>query len=158
MILKAIRFLVAAALIIMILGLAVMLWRDFISRRSPSQALFRAGTIPRQMPDGDFKGSVSGYSGSWIGKTFDASHATGRNRFSAGQGVELAYPFKTAVGPGVADPIQVVKIDYDIPENPFWLRRILDEIVQVGPDHYLGKVHLRWGPVHLTGGYFELRK
>jgi hypothetical protein len=45
-----------------------------------------------------------------------------------------------------------------IAENPWWLRRVLDEIVQVGPDHFLGKVHLRWGPTHLTVGYFELRK
>ena len=74
------------------------------------------------------------------------------------QGVELRYPFRTEVGPGLADPVQVMKIDYDIPENPLWLRSILDEIVQVGPNHYLGKVHLRFGPMHATVGYFELRK
>ena len=155
---KPLKILAVAVVIVLLAGFAVLVWRDFKSKRSPNQALFTRGTIPQQMPDGDYKGSVNGYSGSWIGKTFDARHATGKNRMKSPQGVELRYPFKTEVGRGVADPIQVVKIDYDIPENPLWLRRILDEIVQVGPDHFLGKVHLRWGPVHLTVGYFELRK
>src|SRR5206468_7825710 len=121
----------------------VLIWRDFWSRRSPNQARFTGGAIPQQMPNGDYRGSVNGYSGSWIGKTFDATRATGKNRMQTPQGVELRYPFRTEVGPGVADAIQVVKIDYDIAENPWWLRRVLDEIVQVGPNHFLGKVHVR---------------
>ena len=155
---KSLRVLAAVIAVILAAGLAVLVWRDFWSRRSPNQARFRQGTIPQPMPDGDFKGSVEGYSGSWIGKTFDAKTSTGRNRMQSPQGVELRYPFRTWVGTGIADPVQVVKIDYDIPENPYYLRRILDEIVQVEPGHFLGKVHLRWGPAHLTVGYFELRK
>ena len=155
---KPLKTLVFTVVVLLLVGAAVLIWRDYWSRRSPNQLLFTRGAIPQQMPDGDYQGSVNGYSGSWIGKTFDAKHATGKNRMQTPQGVELRYPFKTEVGLGVADPIKVVKIDYDIPENPVWLRRILDEIVQVGPNHFLGKVHLRWGPVHCTVGYFELRK
>lgn len=155
---KPFKLLGVAVVLILFTGLIVLFWRDFWSRRSPNQARFNQGAIPQPMPDGDYKGSVNGYSGSWIGKTFDAKTATGRNRMQAPQGIELKYPFRTWIGPGVADAVQVVKIDYDIPENPMWLRGILDEIVQVEPNHFLGKVHLRLGPAHLTVGYFELRK
>ena len=78
----------------------MLVWRDFWSRRSPNQARFTQGAIPQPMPDGDYKGRVSGYSGSWIGKTFDVMTATGRNRMQSAQGVELRYPFRTWVGPG----------------------------------------------------------
>jgi hypothetical protein len=156
---KPLKALVFTVVVLLVIAAVVLVWRDFWSRRSPNQALFTRGTVPSPMPEGDYQGSVNGYSGSWIGKTFDAKHAAGKNRFKTpAGGVELQYPFKTEVGLGVADAVKVVKIDYDIPENPVWLRRILDEIVQVGPNHFLGKVHLRWGPVHLTVGYFELTK
>ena len=144
--------------IVLVAGCVVLIWRDVGSRRGPNQARFNQGTLPEPMPDGAYKGSVNGYSGGWIGKVFDSARGTGRNQFKEPEGIQLLYPFKTWVGRGVADPIQVVRIDYDIPENPIWLRGILDEIVQVGPDHYLGKVHLKWGPVHATVGYFELKK
>ncbi|MBE7551001.1 MAG: hypothetical protein HS126_08000 [Anaerolineales bacterium] len=48
--------------------------------------------------------------------------------------------------PGLADPDrQVLKIDYDLLGNPrLSIRRILDELVQVENDFYLGKAHLKW--------------
>jgi hypothetical protein len=155
---RLLRIVAAAILLVLLAGVAVLIWRDIKTKRTPNHALFRQGTIPQPLPDGDYEGHVTGYSGDWIGKTFDARHSTGKNRFKSGQGVELRYPFKTVVGPGLADPNAVVKIDYDIPGNPLWLRRILDEIVQVGPNHYLGKIHLRLGPIHVAVGYFELKK
>ena len=155
---RLIKIPAAALSIALLTGLAVLIWRDVKSKRSPNQALFRHGSIPKPLPEGDYKGSVEGYSGDWIGKTFDAKNATGKNLLKSSQGVEQRYPFKTAVGRGLTDPINVVKIDYDIAGNPLWLRRVLDEIVEVGPHHYLGKIHLRLGPIHVTVGYFELRK
>jgi hypothetical protein len=150
---------VAAALVVLVLGgLTGLVWLDFRSRRSPSQVLFRQGTVPQPPPDGDYKGSVNAYHGGWVGKTFDAKQSAGRNLFSTPSGVERRYPFRTLVGPGLADPIPVFKIDYAIAGNPAWLRSILDEIVQVGPNHYLGRIHLRMGPMHFSVGYFELRK
>ena len=135
-----------------------MLWLDFRSKRSSSQAVFRQGVVPQPLPEGDYKGSVASYSGDWIGKTFDAKRAMGKNLFRSPNGAEQRYPFRTLVGPGLADPIPVMKIDYDIDGNPAWLRGILDEIVQVAPGHYLGRIHLRLGPMHVSVGYLELRK
>jgi hypothetical protein len=155
---RLIKLVAAALVVVLVVGVTGLEWLDFRSTRSPSQSLFRRGTIPQPPPDGDYKGSVNAYHGGWIGKTFDAKRGAGTNLFSTPGGVEQRYPFKTLVGPGLADPIPVMKIDYDITGNPPWLRGILDEIVQVGPGHYLGRIHLRLGPMHLSVGYFELRK
>jgi hypothetical protein len=39
----------------------------------------------------------------------------------------------------------VLKIDYDLEENPsLTVRRVLDELVQLSDDLYLGKAHVRW--------------
>ena len=73
-----------------------------------------------------------------------------------------AFPFRTAVAPGLRDPdLRVLKLDYDLPANPrlaLSVRRILDEVVQVGDGYYLGKwyVHWYWGAWSLVG-YFALR-
>ena len=101
----------------------------------------------------------------WQGKSFDANQARGDNIFTRdslllarffwpfyrgyvddGPHTYRAFAFRTWVGPGVADPDrQVFKIDYDLPENPrLNIRRVLDELVQVGDGFYLGKAHLRW--------------
>ena len=153
-----VRIPAAVAAGIAFVGAAVLVWRDLRTRRSPNQSVFVRGSIPRQLPDGDYKGSVAGYSGDWIGKTFDARTATGKNLMKTPQGVDRLYPFKTRVDRGLSDPVQVIKIDYDIPGNPVWLRSILDEIVEVEPNRFLGKIHVRMGPIHASVGYFELRK
>jgi hypothetical protein len=39
----------------------------------------------------------------------------------------------------------VLKIDYDLPENPrLSIRRVLDELVQLSPNLYLGQALLPW--------------
>jgi len=100
----------------------------------------------------------------WSGKTFDAANAKGTNLFYPGF-VPVArvcfpfyrdyrresadrvsgFPFRTYVGPGLKDPDrQVLKIDYDMPVNPrFSIRRILDELVQVDDNYYLGKAYFK---------------
>lgn len=71
-----------------------------------------------------------------------------------------AFVFKTSIAPGKVDPDrQVLKIDYDLPENPaLTIRRILDEVVQVNHRVYLGKIHFKWwwGKWQMIG-YFSLR-
>lgn len=53
----------------------------------------------------------------------------------------------------------VLKIDYAIPANPFWLRFILDEIVETEPGKLLGKVHIHLLPdLNFTLGFFTLEK
>ncbi len=101
----------------------------------------------------------------WKGKTFDSSKSTGDNIFHKssylparilwplyrgymddGADTYRAFAFRTYVAPGRDDPDrQVLKIDYDIPANPmFSIRRVLDELVQIGDRFYLGKAHLKW--------------
>ncbi len=112
-------------------------------------------------PDGFYAGSVTGFRFSWQGKTFDAEHHTGINVFQdEGGTLESRYPFVTSIGRGVHDyETDVMRIDYNVPQNPWWLRLVLDEIVEVEPGHFLGKLEVRiipYFPFTLT--YFELRK
>lgn len=112
----------------------------------------------------------------WEGKTFDPQVSTGMNRFAPSAAVPLrvlwpshppveapaghllAFPFRNRVGPGALDPdVEVLKIDYDFEANPgFPIRRILDELVQVGRGLYLGKVLFRLGGRLRPIGFFSL--
>ncbi len=70
-----------------------------------------------------------------------------------------AYYFKTWVGKGKKDAnTDVFKLDYDLPENPFWIRAILDEVVEIAPQEYLGKIHVKALPgFWISIGYFGLQ-
>jgi hypothetical protein len=99
----------------------------------------------------------------WLGKAFDAAGERGENRWDRRfriatcvlwplyrglrddpVGEVRGFSFRTRTGPGVRDPDRsVLKIDYAAEPNPLAVRRVLDELVQVGPEYYLGKAHLR---------------
>jgi hypothetical protein len=101
----------------------------------------------------------------WRGKTFDPSQQRGENIFTK-DSYPLArlfnplYPgfrpdtpetyrgfsFRTYTAPGLIDTDRaVLKIDYDLRENPsLTVRRVLDELVQLDHHLYLGKAHVRW--------------
>ena len=102
----------------------------------------------------------------WLGKSFDGATNTGINRFRQTAGTRWwmrvlfpshtpaliagdlmeAFPFRNAAGPGEVDQdVQVLKIDYDFEANPALIRRVLDELVEVGPGVYLGKILFRLG-------------
>jgi hypothetical protein len=124
--------------------------------------------------------ALSSYWMPWLGKRFDAETQTGDNvmlpsarllsklfwpryRFrSMGDGLYTAFRFRTYAGAGALDQERrVLKIDYDWDENPSLLiRDILDELVQVVPDIYLGKALLRrcgpMSPNWRLAGYFAL--
>jgi hypothetical protein len=77
-----------------------------------------------------------------------------------GEGLYAAFRFRSYAGAGTLDPDrQVLKIDYDSSENPdFLIRDILDELVEVVPEVYLGKVLLRFSEhIRALGAYFALR-
>jgi len=101
----------------------------------------------------------------WLGKTFDASHQSGDNIFAQDsypvarffnpfyrgfvtkeQATYQGFVFRTYIVPGFADPDrQVLKIDYDLKENPsLTVRRVLDELVQLDENSYLGKAYVHW--------------
>ena len=115
----------------------------------------------------------------WQGKSFDPLAMTGVNRFTQTAGTRAAFkvvfpgyvpvvsapdrieafPFRNRFGPGEIDPgVEVLKIDYDFEANPsFLIRRILDELVQVAPGRYLGRVLLRLNGRFRPIGFFSLR-
>jgi len=101
----------------------------------------------------------------WLGKTFSAARQQGSNLFSNDSrllarlfnplyrgfaadfpGTYRGFTFRTYAAPGLADPDRMVlKIDYDLEGNPsLTIRRVLDELVQLADDLYLGKAHVRW--------------
>jgi hypothetical protein len=112
----------------------------------------------------------------WTGKRFDAAGETGDNLLSAGarpvarvlfpsyrlqptpDGGYTAFRFRTYVSPGSVDPDrETLKIDYDSEDNPrLLIRDILDELVQIVPGAYLGKVLRRRRGSSRLIGYFAL--
>ena len=119
--------------------------------------IFRAGQVPTGL-EGIYLGKVN-FSTNWQGKAFDATASGGINIFWENGESNRYIPFKTYSGYGLLDPeTRVLKIDYDLSVNPWWVRMILDELVEVSPGNYLGKLILKtpWGGWAL--GYFELQK
>lgn len=100
----------------------------------------------------------------WKGKTFDSGTSEGRNVLSARgrflarllwpryrgiapfePGLDTAFRFVTSAGESAANEgFQVLRIDYDLPDNPAWpIRRVLDELVRVDEGLHLGQALLR---------------
>ena len=118
----------------------------------------------------------------WRGKTFDSAQKRGENIFTKDSYLLArlfnpfyrgfhpdttetyrGFAFQTYTAPGLMDTGRtVLKIDYDLPENPsLTVRRVLDELVQLDEGLYLGKAHLRWwSPVKKwqTVAFFSLQK
>jgi hypothetical protein len=101
----------------------------------------------------------------WRGKVLEASHQRGENIFTRDSyllarlfnplyrgfrsdrpGTYRAFAFHTYTAPGLMDADrQVLKIDYDLKENPaLTVRRVLDELVELDASLYLGKAHVHW--------------
>lgn len=101
----------------------------------------------------------------WLGKTFNPAQQTGENILTKASyplaryfnpfyrgfkpdhpGSYRAFAFRTYIAPGLFDEDRsVLKIDYNLKENPpLTVRRVLDELVQLSDDLYLGKAHVHW--------------
>lgn len=116
----------------------------------------------------------------WHGKIFDAGSEKGDNIFDnqANSWFKILMPFyhgqcpdsastfrafifRTYVAPALFEPnVQVLKIDYDLPDNPASsIRRVLDELVELADGYYLGRayIHWWWGTWQRVV-YFSLRK
>jgi len=150
----ALKIFVAVIFICLILGF-LRTWR---MAHSDEQTAFAGGTYPSPAPDGLYKGRI-GRPVSWLGKKFNAASSTGINVFNDEGAQAERYPFKTSKGMGIHDSKDVLRIDYNIAGNPFWVRPILDELVQTSPGNYLGKLELRIIPGYpFTLGFFRLTK
>ena len=143
--------------IVMILGVLVLLAivAAVVTQTSSREAEFVAGHAFATMPDGFWKGDTNLPKGSWQGKTFDAATATGKNVFLENGVNAERVPFKMYNAPALWDKgLTVTRIDYDVPDNPFWLRPALDEVVEVAPGKLLGKIHYRIFGFSVPIGYF----
>lgn len=101
----------------------------------------------------------------WLGKTFNPAQQSGDNIFTKASyplaryfnpfyggfvadqpGSYRGFAFRTYVAPGLFDRDRsVLKIDYNLKENPpLTVRRVLDELVQLSDELYLGKAHVHW--------------
>ncbi len=142
--------------VIMALGIAV----TWSTQHGDLEAKFLQGTVPKELPDGPYIGTVSGYAGNWRGKEFIRSKKAGLNRFGEGEKLERLYPFALYPAKALRDAgLDVLKLDYNVTGNPEWLKLVTDEIVEIEPGHFLGKVHVRLVPGYpFALGYFELRK
>lgn len=107
----------------------------------------------------------------WQGKKFDANTNIGDNIFTNDglllgrfiwpfynkyvpdtRGRSLAFSFQTSVSPSLLEPdIEVLSLNFDLPDNPkFLIRDLVDQIVQIDDNLYLGKAILK----HPDGGWF----
>src|SRR5688500_13545034 len=174
--------------ILLAISFFAIVWFSFWSlvtfsvQQSSYQKEFLEGKIPAKPPNGFYRGTAHvlfDKQTPWLGKSFDSAKNLGFNLFTPLGGKMLkfmmplykrfsrnldgntnAFYFKTRTEPALKDaPLNVSKLDYDSVENPFLIRVILDEIVEVAPEQYLGKIHLKVFPgFYSTIGYFGLKK
>lgn len=112
----------------------------------------------------------------WLGKHVEPSGSTGTNVLSravqpllrvafrdhelrpAGTRLE-AFPFRLSPAPSMREPgLQVLRFDYDLPENPPLIRRIVDELVEVDDGTYLGRAYVHVGRRPVCVAYFSLER
>src|SRR5258708_2420896 len=145
-------------LLIVLLAIIFLLGtlRTAQTQSQPEQKDFLKGTVPSPLPNGFQKGGVNATT-SWLGKVFDAKNHTGMNLFEESGKQVTRYPFITYTGNGQVDHnTQVLKLDYNLPSNPLYLRFIVDELVQIHPGKYLGKLNVKFGPIAFALGFFTL--
>ena len=130
-------------------------------QHSTDEARFIKGINPQPSPAGLYAGLVPGLQKpSWQGKRFDAQTASGVNIFIDNGRQTMKFPFRTSSGAGSLNPnLRVLRIDYNNPHNPWWLRLFLDEVVAIEPGQLLGKLSIRLIPGHPYAIlFFELRQ
>jgi len=94
----------------------------------------------------------------WGGKSFasrDAAHGVGVNRVHLG-GKHKLFPFETTIVPSVIDGAPCVRLNYDLPENPWLIRHIHDEVREVAPRLLLGPAMWRGEQTHIPVLWFAL--
>lgn len=150
---------IIAIIILILIALAIIIGIIITAKTESAaeQAQFIKGTLPDPLPDGFWPGETKLSKGSWQGKKFNAAAKTGVNVFGADH--KERAPFTMSTGPAIGDKnLQVLKIDYNRPGNPWYLRPALDEVVQVSPGKLLGKIYYRLPGVSVAIGFFNQSK
>jgi hypothetical protein len=81
----------------------------------------------------------------WRGKSFrslDGGRGEGINRVFGDTRPRRWFRFETFVGRSRAGAFDAVQLDYDNPDNPFFIRAIKDEVREVSPGVFLGQAYL----------------
>jgi hypothetical protein len=79
----------------------------------------------------------------WAGKSFSATSdraGTGINRIRGGGllGRQNLFPFETRIAASAVDGEPAVVLDYDLDDNPSYIRHIHDEVREVSPGIFMG--------------------
>lgn len=79
----------------------------------------------------------------WDGKTFTSrsdQEGAGINRLQipGALGRQDLFPFHTRFGASAIDGKPALVLDYDLPENPPWIRKIHDEVREAAPGLFFG--------------------
>ena len=80
----------------------------------------------------------------WGGKSFHSHSATSGRGINRVALLGEKYPFDTRPEPSAIDGKECVFLDYDKPENPWFIRAIRDELREVSPGLFLGPA--MWAP------------
>lgn len=123
--------------------------------------VYAAGTVPgslaaldghprgrmlavKRLDHGAVAGGLRAFAGAasfpWGGKSFasaSASAGTGINRVHL-LGRHQLFPFETRFAPSVIDGKPAILLDYDLPDNPYLIRQIHDEIREISAGLFLG--------------------
>jgi hypothetical protein len=98
----------------------------------------------RALDTGAVAGALRSFAGAaffpWGGKSFAATGAasgTGVNRVHL-LGRHQLFPFETRIEPSRVDGRPCIVLDYDLPDNPWAIRQIHDEVREVSPGLFLG--------------------
>lgn len=157
---KTIAFIILFPVIIILLA---ALLRTNQMQNNPLQEVFVKGFAGIAMPNGYYKGKayVPGeFTKNWQGKNFNAGNFSGINIFNEELIREEKYPFIFKKAKGLKDKnLDVIRIEYNLDKNPLWLHPVVDEIVLIGDEKYLGKVNYQPLPgLVFTLAYFTLEK
>jgi hypothetical protein len=95
----------------------------------------------------------------WRGKSFSAlgpDKGEGKNRVISDK--NHWFRFETSVGKSRAGDFDAVQLDYDHPENPFFIRAIKDEVRRLSPGMYLGQAYVAANGKTTLALWFALEK
>ncbi|MEM7158487.1 MAG: hypothetical protein AAF799_36950 [Myxococcota bacterium] len=95
----------------------------------------------------------------WRGKSFmpgTTAEGEGINRVMVDR-LRL-FRFETFIGPSRAGDFDALQLDYDLPENPFFIRPIKDELRQLRDGLYLGQAYLSLRGAETLVLYFGLTR
>lgn len=85
----------------------------------------------------------------WAGKNFETvneRHGKGINRINLlGRAAPTWFPFETVFADSAIDGKPCIKLDYDLPQNPFFIRAIVDELREAAPGLLFGPAQIRIG-------------